>query len=95
MLYKLLEKKEKIGKLGGMISAALLDAIIADGSLVPVHTLFAYSKVRSQLVREAVRVDQRNIHRHLVAGQNTQQLNADTQSMMASLQRLVLEEQHV
>lgn len=95
MLYKLLEKKEKIGKLGGMISASLLDAIIADGSLVPVHTLFAYSKVRSQLVREAVRVDQRNIHRHLVAGQNTQQLKADTQFMMASLQRLVLEEQHV
>ena len=95
MLYQLLEKKEKIGKLGGMISASLLDAILADGSLVPVHTLFAYSKVRHQLVREAIREDQRHIHRYLVTGQNTQQLKADTRSMMSSLQRLVLEEQHV
>lgn len=94
MLYQLLEKKEKIGKLGGMISSSLLEAIVADGSLVPVHTLFAYSKVRSQLIRESVRLDQKNIHRHLVAGQNTQQLTVDMRSTMSSLQRLVLEEQN-
>lgn len=94
MLYQLLEKKEKIGKLGGMISQSLFEAIVADGSLVPVHTLFAYSKVRHQLVREAVRVDQKNIHRHLVTGQNIQQLTVDMQQMMSSLQGLVVEGQH-